>query len=66
MRLFCDGYGLTDPEGRCGLLDVAGLQLVSLFITLKTKAAEGDPFCVAAWEQTNGGEATLADFTCLR
>ena len=66
MRVFCEGYGLGDPRDRRGLVDVATLQLESLFVTLKMRAAEGDPFCVAAWETTNGGRPTLDDIAYLQ
>jgi hypothetical protein len=66
MRLFCDGYGLTEPDERCGLLDVAEVQQRSLLETLRTRAAAGDPWCVKAWEKTEGGRPMRENIEYLR
>ena len=66
MRLFCEGYGLANPEDRRGLLEMAECQLRTHFTALKTKAVTGDPFCVAAWANTNGGQPLLANLAYLR
>lgn len=65
MRVFCEGYGLGGPADRRGLLDIVPLQVRSLFETLKVRAEAGDPFCVRAWEATNGGRPLLEDLAYL-
>lgn len=66
MRVFCEGYRLTERAGRRGLLGVIEVQLLSSVHEFETKAAAGDEFCVAKWAKTDGAWATREDITYLR